>query len=69
MTSAARIGRFALRSEALVGFEGHKDRKGSKVHTAVDALGHHLVIRVNITNEQDREHVERLASSLLDAVD
>jgi transposase len=36
------------------GFDGHKKRKGSKVHIAVDTLGHLLALKVTPANEQDR---------------
>src|ERR1041384_1617770 len=34
--------------------DGQKKRKGSKVHAAVDTLGHLLAIKVTPANEQDR---------------
>jgi transposase len=33
-------------SGSRAGFDGHKKRKGSKVHLAVDTLGHMLALRV-----------------------
>src|SRR3954470_13196106 len=44
-------------SGARGGFDGHKKRKGSKVHLAVDTLGHLLALRVTPANEQDRAQV------------
>lgn len=35
-------------------FDGHKKRKGSKVHIAVNTLGHLLALAVTPGNEQDR---------------
>ena len=37
------------------GYDGHKGKKGSKVHAAVDTLGHLLALRVSPANEDDRE--------------
>src|ERR671910_118838 len=37
------------------GYDGHKGKKGSKVHAAVDTLGHLLTLRVSPANEDDRE--------------
>lgn len=54
-------------SGARAGFDGHKKRKGSKVHAAVDTLGHLLALKVTPANEQDREQVEQLARSVQDA--
>jgi transposase len=41
-------------SGARAGYYGAKRRKGSKVHAAVDTLGHLLALRVTATDEQDR---------------
>ena len=46
------------------GFDGHKKRKGSKVHLAVDTLGHLLALRVTPANEQDRAQVGELAQAV-----
>jgi transposase len=46
------------------GFDGHKKRKGSKVHLAVDTLGHLLALRVTPANEQDRAQVGELAKAV-----
>lgn len=45
------------------GFDGHKKRKGSKVHMAVDTLGHLLALHVTPANEQDRAQVAALAKA------
>src|SRR5512144_1804857 len=39
-------------SGARAGYDGHKRRKGSKVHLAVDTLGHLLAVYVTPANEQ-----------------
>jgi len=41
--------------------------KGSKVHAAVDTLGHLLALHVTSANEQDREQVEKLAEAVQEA--
>jgi len=38
-------------SGARAGFDGHKKRKGSKVHAAVDTLGHLLALKVTPAHE------------------
>lgn len=43
------------------GYDGHKRKKGSKTHLAVDTLGHLLALYVTPANEQDRAQVEELA--------
>jgi len=43
------------------GFDGHKRKKGSKVHAAVDTLGLLLALVVTPANEQERAQVEELA--------
>ncbi len=51
-------------SGARAGFDGHKKRKGSKVHAAVDTLGHLLALKVTPANEQDRAQVAALTVAL-----
>jgi len=46
------------------GYDGAKKRKGSKVHAAVDTLGHLLALKVTAANEQDRAHVGALAQAV-----
>jgi transposase len=48
-------------SGARAGYDGAKRKKGSKVHMAVDTLGHLLALHVTSANEQDRSRVRRLA--------
>src|SRR3954453_18087719 len=48
-------------SGGRAGYDGAKRRKGSKVHVAVDTLGHLLAVHVTPANEQDRAQVEQLA--------
>ena len=56
-------------SGARGGFDGHKKRKGSKVHVAVDTLGHLLALVVTPANEQDRAQVGQLAQAVQAAVE
>ena len=46
------------------GYDGAKRRKGSKVHLAVDTLGHLLSLHVTPANEQDRAQVGKLAAAV-----
>lgn len=46
------------------GYDGAKRKKGSKVHVAVDTLGHLLAVRVTPANEQDRAQVQQLAEAV-----
>jgi len=54
-------------SGARAGYDGHKRRKGSKGHAAVDTLGHLLALVVTPANEQDRAQVDQLATALQEA--
>ena len=51
-------------SGARAGFDGHKKRKGSKLHAAVDTLGHLLVARSTPANVQERAQVEALVDEV-----
>src|ERR1700722_18204224 len=51
-------------SGGRAGFDGHKKRKGSKVHAAVDTLGRLLALKVTAANEQDRAQVAELAKAV-----
>ncbi len=51
-------------SGARAGYDGHKRRKGSKVHIAVDTLGHLLALKVTPANEQERAQVGELAAQV-----
>src|SRR5471032_3597240 len=46
------------------GYDGYKRKKGSKVHIAVDTLGHLLALKVTPANEQERAQVEDLAEGV-----
>jgi len=47
-------------SGARAGYDGYKRKKGSKVHIAVDTLGHLLALKVTPANEQERAQVADL---------
>ncbi len=49
------------------GYDGAKRKKGSKVHAAVDTLGHLLAMRISPANEQEREYVGELAQAVQEA--
>ena len=49
------------------GWDGHKRTRGSKVHMAVDTLGHLLALHVTPANENDRAAVSTLADAMQDA--
>jgi transposase len=51
------------------GYDGAKRKKGTKVHAAVDTLGHLLALHVTAANEQEREHVGKLAETVQEATD
>jgi transposase len=46
------------------GYDGHKGKKGSKLHAAVDTLGHLLALRVSPANEDDRQEVRKLSEEI-----
>ena len=54
-------------SGGRAGFDGHKKTKGSKVHVAVDTLGHLLAVLVTPANEQERAQVAQLAAKVQEA--
>ena len=51
-------------SGARAGYDEHKRRKGSKVHAAVDTLGHLLALKVTAANEQERAQVADLVEEV-----
>lgn len=51
-------------SGGRAGYDGGKRKKGSKVHIAVDTLGHLLGLVVTPANEQDRAQVQELAQQV-----
>ena len=51
-------------SGARAGYDGDKRRKGSKVHAAVDTLGHLLALKVTAADQQDRAQVAELTEAV-----
>jgi transposase len=49
------------------GYDGYKRKKGSKVHVAVDTLGHLLALKVTAANDQERAQVADLAREVQEA--
>ncbi len=54
-------------SGARAGYDGAKKRNGSKVHAAVDTLGHLLALKVTPASEQDRAQVGELVEAVQQA--
>ena len=57
----------SIESGERAGYDGHKKKRGSKVHIAVDTLGHLLAALVTPANEQERAQVEKLAKAVQEA--
>src|SRR5258705_791381 len=51
-------------SGARAGYDGAKRRKGSKVHIAVDTMGHLLALKVTAADQGDRAQVAALAEQV-----
>lgn len=51
-------------SGGRAGYDGHKKRKGSKTHLAIDTLGYLLSLVVTPANEQERAQVQALAEKV-----
>ncbi len=71
-TAAAILDSRTLRSTtpesgARGGYDGVKRKKGSKVHAAVDTLGHLLALFVSPADEQERAWVGELAGAVQEA--
>src|SRR5246127_3343355 len=49
------------------GYDGAKRKRGSKVHMAVDTLGHLLALHVTPANVDDRAEVGKLANAVQEA--
>ena len=69
--SAAVLDSRTLRSTpesgARAGWDGHKRTRGSKLHLAVDTLGHLLALSVTPADANDRAAVAELAEAVQDA--
>ncbi|MDJ0391146.1 IS5 family transposase [Roseomonas sp. E05] len=51
-------------SGSRAGYDGAKRQKGSKLHAAVDTLGHLLALHVTPADQQDRAQVGQLAAAI-----
>ena len=60
----ARVLQSTPESGARAGYNGHKRRKGSKIHQAVDTLGNLLALTVTPANEDERTQVAALAAQV-----
>lgn len=60
----SRTLRSSPESGERAGYDGAKRKKGSKLHLAVDTLGHLLALHVTPASAQDRAEVERLAKAV-----
>ncbi len=49
------------------GYDGYKRRRGSKVHMAVDTLGHLIELTVTPADEQERAQVKALCQAVQEA--
>jgi transposase len=56
-------------SGARAGYDGHKKKKGSKIHLAVDTLGNLLTMLATPANEQERAQVAELAAAVQEVTD
>lgn len=54
-------------SGSRAGYDGFKKKNGSKVHIAVDTLGHLLALKVTAASEQERAQVFELAEEVQQA--
>jgi transposase len=57
----------SVESGSRAGYDGYKRRKGSKVHMAVDTLGHLLALHVTPASEQERDQVAVLSQAVQEA--
>jgi transposase len=53
-----------VESGSRAGYDGYKRPKGSKVHMAVDTLGHLLAVHVTPADEQERDQVAVLSQEV-----
>jgi transposase len=60
----ARTLQSSVESGSRAGYDGHKKKRGSKIHVAVDTIGHLLAAHVTPANEQERAQVGELAAQV-----
>ena len=58
--------RYIVKTGARAAWDGHKRTRGSKLHPAVDTMGHFLALHVTLANEGDRAAVRTLADAAQD---
>ena len=63
----SRTMRSTPESGSRAGYDGAKRQKGSKLHAAVDTLGHLLALHVTPGDAQDRAQVGQLAAAVQEA--
>lgn len=63
----ARTLQSSCESGQRAGYDGYKRRRGSKVHMAVDTLGHLIELTVTPANEQERSQVQELCQAVQEA--
>ena len=63
----SRTVRSTPESGSRAGYDGHKRTNGSKVHAAVDTLGHLLALRVTPADADDRDQVFAVAAEVQEA--
>jgi hypothetical protein len=66
-TYDSRTLRSTPESGPRAGYDGAKRKRGSKLHLAVDTLGHLLALHVTPANVDDRAEVGRLAEAIQEA--
>lgn len=65
----SRILRSTPENGPRASYDGAKRKRGSKLHIAVDALGHLLALHVTPANHDDRAEMDRLAEAIQIATD
>ena len=60
----ARTMQGSIESGPRSGYDGHKKRKGAKVHLVVDTLSHLLATHFSAANENERAHVGELLANV-----
>jgi transposase len=60
----ARVLQSTPESGSRAGYSGHKRRKGSKLHAAVDTLGYPLALSVTPASEDERTQVQALTAQV-----
>jgi transposase len=57
----------SVESGSRAGYDGYKRKRGSKVHLAVDTMGHLLALHVTPADEQERAQVAALSQAVQEA--